>query len=443
MASVINDPNGRRRIQFTGPDGRRRTVRLGKISRKDADGICRQIELILNTRLNGQPLPRDTALWVTEIGDQLRDRLTKAGLLDDDPRAVIPTLQEFIEDHLNRRTAEVKASTMTVLRQAARWLLRALPGEMRLDEITTADADRVRLGLLKGRARATANKWTRLIREFFNAAVTRKIIETNPFGHIRGLAVVGDRSRQQIIPASEVQKVMEVVPCPQFRAIIALARWGGLRCPTEVMALRWSDVNLAEGRMIVRASKTEHHEDGGIRIVPIFAELRPYLETLWEIAGVGEDRLITRYREGTSVNLRTQLNRWCLMAGVRPWKKPYQNMRATRATELADRYPSHVCAAWLGHTEAIADAFYRMVRDEHFQQAATEGISVEKPDAKSDAIGAQNAAQQIIAVLRALSQLGAQTKESQDLMADPAILDEVLQIIQMGATGFEPVTDRV
>ena len=30
MASVVNDPNGRRRILFVAPDGSRRTVRLGK-----------------------------------------------------------------------------------------------------------------------------------------------------------------------------------------------------------------------------------------------------------------------------------------------------------------------------------------------------------------------------------------------------------------------------
>ena len=47
---------------------------------------------------------------------------------------------------------------------------------------------------------------------------------------------------------------------------------------------------------------------------------------------------------------------------------PRQNLRASRATELADLSRPHVCAAWLGHTDAIAEAHYRMVRDEHFDK---------------------------------------------------------------------------
>lgn len=92
--------------------------------------------------------------------------------------------------------------------------------------------------------------------------------------------MVGDRSRRKFIPAETVYKVLEVIPCPQFRLIVALARWGGLRVPSEVMALRWSDIDLPGSRMIVRSSKTEHHEHGGVRIVPIFPEVRKYLEEL-------------------------------------------------------------------------------------------------------------------------------------------------------------------
>lgn len=71
-----------------------------------------------------------------------------------------------------------------------------------------------------------------------------------------------------------------------------------------------------------------------------------------------------------AANLRTQLRRYITAAGLTPWPKPWQNMRVSRATELADEYPSHVCAAWLGHTEKVADAFYRQVTDEHFARAA-------------------------------------------------------------------------
>ena len=40
MASIVNDPNGRKRILFVAPDGKRKTIRLGKIDRKSAESIC-------------------------------------------------------------------------------------------------------------------------------------------------------------------------------------------------------------------------------------------------------------------------------------------------------------------------------------------------------------------------------------------------------------------
>ena len=43
----------------------------------------------------------------------------------------------------------------------------------------------------------------------------------------------------------------------------------------------------------------------------------------------------------------------------------------SRATEPAEEFPGHVAAAWLGHTEAIADAHYRQVLPEHFARAIT------------------------------------------------------------------------
>ena len=44
--------------------------------------------------------------------------------------------------------------------------------------------------------------------------------------------------------------------------IFALSRFAGLRCPSEHLALRWSDINWERSRMIVQSPKTEHHEGG-------------------------------------------------------------------------------------------------------------------------------------------------------------------------------------
>ena len=125
---------------------------------------------------------------------------------------------------------------------------------------------------------------------------------------------------------------------------------------------------------------------------------------------------------------------YCEKAGVSPWPKPFQNMRASRATELADRYPSHVCAAWLGHTERVADAFYRQVTTEHWQSA------VSCPSALTLARATQNAAQH-----RAETS-GIERQDVPgplpDLHAVPPVATgcETVQVSTVGAEGLEPST---
>jgi hypothetical protein len=67
--------------------------------------------------------------------------------------------------------------------------------------------------------------------------------------------------------------------------------------------------------------------------------------------------VITRYRD-PNANLRTQFERIIARAGLKPWPKLFQNLRATRATELAAEYPSHVAADWMGHSAMAAQKHY-------------------------------------------------------------------------------------
>ena len=162
--------------------------------------------------------------------------------------------------------------------------------------------------------------------------------------------------------------------------MVALARYGGLRCPSEILGMTWADILWAENRMVVRSPKTKRYEGKASRVVPIFPELRPHLETAFDQADEGQVHLVTRYRS-SRCNLRTQLTRIIENAGLEPWPKLWQNLRASRATELAAEYPAHVAAAWLGHSTAVADRHYWRVTDADFERAASEptGESVQYP----------------------------------------------------------------
>ncbi|MCO6455094.1 MAG: tyrosine-type recombinase/integrase [Pirellulaceae bacterium] len=219
--------------------------------------------------------------------------------------------------------------------------------------------------------------------------------------------MLSNRNRDHFVSQDDAERVLQACPDVEWRLLFALSRFGGLRCPSEHLALTWDCIDWERNRMLVRSPKTEHHEGHAERWVPLFPELRPHLEAAFDAALPGATHVITRYRDANA-NLRTQLCRIVRRAGLSPWPKLFQNLRASRATELAAAHPAHVAAAWLGHSQLIARKHYWQVTDEDFERAV-------QRDAESDARRAPNAAQQDA---RTVSQNQAQAFTSQATCAN-------------------------
>ena len=173
--------------------------------------------------------------------------------------------------------------------------------------------------------------------------------------------------------------------CPddEWRAIVGLCRFAGLRCPSELVGLKWGDVNWEKGRLTVRSPKTAGHEGHGVRMVPIAPELRPILQNLFNAAEVGAEYVVPRLRDPRT-NLRTTITRIVERAETTVWPRLMHNLRASCATDWVERFPAHAVAGWLGHSPMIAARHYLQTRDTHFDAAA----GVEAGGAKA----AQNAA---------------------------------------------------
>ncbi len=134
---------------------------------------------------------------------------------------------------------------------------------------------------------------------------------------MKGISVQSNRTRDYFVTRKEADAVLAACPDAQWQLIFALSRYGGLRCPSEHLALRWGDVDWEHGKMTIRASKTEHYEGRATRVIPLFPELRPYLEAVRQdiesdaefdpkVTPLSKLPVITRYRD-TNANLRTQL----------------------------------------------------------------------------------------------------------------------------------------
>lgn len=99
------------------------------------------------------------------------------------------------------------------------------------------------------------------------------------------------------------------------------------------------------------------------------------LEQAFDEAPEGAEHFIRRDRD-TNANSRTQLKRIIRKAGLEPWPKLFQNLRASRETEPAAEFPSHVVAAWMGHSVTVSAKHYLQVRDSDFDKAVQNPVQL-------------------------------------------------------------------
>lgn len=275
MAGITKQKNGNRMVQFVAANGRRRSIRLGKVSQRQAESFKFRVEQLIAAKRSAIPVDADTAEWLTKLDDMMTDRLAAAGLIPHRKRELL-TLGPFLDAYKARRT-DVKPATRVVWEQVMR-NLKAFFGEDRVMEtINEGDAEDFKLYLINEElAPTTIHKRLQSTRMFFRDAKKRRIMFDNPFAEVSAKAVVR-RDRHYFIRREDVDRIMAVCD-PTWRTIVGLARYGGLRCPSEVPSLRWELVDWEHDRMVVDAPKTEHHPEGAQRTVPIFPELRPVLE---------------------------------------------------------------------------------------------------------------------------------------------------------------------
>lgn len=80
MAHVSIEKNGHAAIQFRHPNGKRHTLRLGKVSKRLAEGVLFRVKEILAALRTGQAVSADTAAWLGTLTAQLHARFVKVGL---------------------------------------------------------------------------------------------------------------------------------------------------------------------------------------------------------------------------------------------------------------------------------------------------------------------------------------------------------------------------
>ena len=371
MASEFQDRNGNYVLQFVGANGRRRSISLGKERKRTRNTVkCHVEELVAAQKANRAPYD-ETNEWLAEIGVQLHKKLAKAGLVKPRRDVEPVTLAAFLDAYIASRT-DIQPNMRRNLINSRGRLVDHFGVNRELSTISPGDADDWRQAVVNEKlADATISKAVKHARHFFRLAERKGLVKRNPF---QDLKAGGERNsaRLHFVDRATIDTVIAHAPDAQWQLIIALSRYGGLRCPSEHLALRWNNIDWETGKITVLSPKTRRH-DKPFRIMPLIPELRPYVEDVRDEVNPGidvplSDPVITRYRD-TNSNLRTQLLRILRSAGVEPWERLFHNMRASRQTEQADQFPAHVVADWIGNSPKIAERHYLQTTESHFQLA--------------------------------------------------------------------------
>jgi integrase len=203
-----------------------------------------------------------------------------------------PTFHEFASQWFESRRGEVSPRTVDDYRWALSRHLLPFFKDHHLSQIRIPEVDRYRTRKVRERERAgverplsnrSINATLALLAQILEVAVEYGHMQFNPARGRRRRLKTSQPKRTWLEP-EQIKPLLDgavrglrggkTMPDPTARTLFATGICAGLRVG-ELLALRWGEVNLAQGRLTVLDAKT----DAGIREVDIWPELCDELAT--------------------------------------------------------------------------------------------------------------------------------------------------------------------
>ena len=232
--------------------------------------------------------------------------------------------------------------------------------------------------LLTKFAPASVAGYLKIVKTVFGWAVDHEWLSKNPMKKVPGGSFI-NRDKDRIVTMEEYRKLLAACPNQEWRTIVALARIGGLRCPSELQQFRWADVHWAENRFLVRSPKTEQHEGHRERLVPLFPELRTELDRHYSLDEAKDNEFVIQGLQNSSWGLHAAFQSIAKRAGLGKVIRPFDNMRMSRSNEVDREFGSLKESLWIGHSERVKKEHYYRLEDSDFAEAARADLEGEKP----------------------------------------------------------------
>lgn len=198
---------------------------------------------------------RKTSPVNTQRGAEQYEREVRQALLDGSygkQTEPVPTFSSFVERYLEHceSATDNKPSTLKSKRDILRKHLLPRFGKLRLDAIDAEQVDALKTALVKAElSHKTVNNVLTVLHNVLNVAVE--------WGKLPALPRIKWFKKQpqafDFLTFAETDQLLKALPAGRWVNMVKLAVNTGLRIG-ELVALRWEDVDLKGGRLVVRHS---------------------------------------------------------------------------------------------------------------------------------------------------------------------------------------------
>jgi integrase len=355
-------------IKFKSPQtNTEQRIMLGKANKEQAQLFQRNINRIIRDMSMGTEFGQETCLWLNQLPAAMHKKLVKHGLCKARSGSLlIPTLSQWIVKYLASKQQELKRSSLERIQATCHYLLGFFSNGklskkldqivgITLDKITEDHANSWRLWLLKQElSQATVHLHIRNAKALFKRAVDQKWIVENPWQKLKSSAIAAERTTY--VTPEQAALIVQKCSDQHLKLSFALARWAGLRSPSETHSLSWSDIDWKQNVMTVLAPKTSKK-----RTVPIRLELRQLLQH--------EHRKLNQPLVGPVItnkpnNLHRKLQKLLTKLKIPVWADLFQTLRRSCETEWAETCPQHAVSSWIGHDMRVSQQHYLMTTPE-------------------------------------------------------------------------------
>ena len=391
MASLSTKSDGTREIYVVIGEMRPK-IQLGKIPKKQAERVLAKVEALLTCKTSGSSPDGEVSAWIGSLpdGDRLLERFVALGLVQARPKSsdtepATTTLKSLVDQFVKYKKPMIAKSSLDKLEGSLAKLTEHFGDSRAIDSLTLGDAANYESwGREGGSSEAHQRTLNRYAKQLFAYAVDHTWVPANPFRKLRSTALAA--SVRHYVTEADTVKLLAACPNHPWKVLVGLARYAGLRVPSEAFSLTWNHVDWETRCISIAEQKTS------ARVCPILPELYPILRQAFDQKS---DEKVLKLSYG---NIRRKFPGIIAKAKLKPWEDMFQTLRRSCETHMISvGHPHHVVSEWIGHSVQVSRDHYLMVISADFEKATGQKVlpkGVEKSGAFSGAVSDREGSQE-------------------------------------------------